>query len=64
MSSQMSCAQTVVRPAGFHLLARIAGVTLFVLCSISLPLAYEPTVPAMSSQTMFPQRQLTFSPHK
>ena len=54
MSSQMSGAQTVVRPAGFHLLARIALLTLFVLCSISLPFAYEPIVPVMSSQAMFP----------
>jgi hypothetical protein len=54
MRSQMNCGQTVVRPAGVRLLARIALVTLFVLCSISLSFAYKPTARAMSSQTMFP----------
>jgi len=54
MCSQLSCAQTLVRPTGFHLLARIALAMLFVLCTISLLFAYEPTVSAMSSRTMFP----------
>ena len=62
MRSQMSCGQTVVSPAGFHLLARIALATSFVLGSLSLPFVYEPTVPAMPLQTMFPATTAHFFP--